>query len=139
VALSQEAQNLNWLINGFVTRVPGVTHAIVVSSDGLLIAMSERLPRDRADQLAAITSGLVSLTAGAAQLLDGDELRQTVVEMGRGFLLVMVMRDGSILAVLAARGCDVGVVGYEMSRMARQAGAILTPAVRAELAEALPR
>ena len=67
MALSQEAQNLNWLINGFVTRVPGVTHAIVVSSDGLLIAMSERLPRDRADQLAAITSGLVSLTAGAAQ------------------------------------------------------------------------
>jgi predicted regulator of Ras-like GTPase activity (Roadblock/LC7/MglB family) len=60
--LSREAQNLNWLVSNFSRSVPGVAHAIVVSADGLLMAVSERLDRARADQLAAVASGLASLT-----------------------------------------------------------------------------
>ena len=43
---------------------PGVAHAMVVSADGLPVAVSERLDRPRADQLAAIASGLASLPQG---------------------------------------------------------------------------
>ncbi len=64
--LSQEARDLSWLVNAFAERVPGVAHAVVVSSDGLLVAISAHLPRDNADKLAAVTSGLMSITAGAA-------------------------------------------------------------------------
>ena len=46
--LSKEAKNLNWLVTNFVRKVPGVAHCIVVSSDGLLLAVSERLDRARA-------------------------------------------------------------------------------------------
>jgi predicted regulator of Ras-like GTPase activity (Roadblock/LC7/MglB family) len=137
--LSQEARDLSWLVSAFAERVPGVAHAAVVSSDGLLVAVSDHLPRDYADRLAAITSGLVSITAGAAQMFDGDVVKQTVVEMGRGFFLTMGIRDGSILAILAANDADIGVVGYEMARLAKQAGEKLTPALRAELQQALPR
>jgi predicted regulator of Ras-like GTPase activity (Roadblock/LC7/MglB family) len=139
ITLSQEARNLSWLVSAFTERVPGVAHAVVVSSDGLLVAVSDHLPRDHADKLAAVTSGLVSITAGAAQMFDGDIVKQTVVEMGRGFFLVMGIRDGSILAVLAAGDADIGVVGYEMARLAKQTGEKLTPALRAELQQALPR
>jgi predicted regulator of Ras-like GTPase activity (Roadblock/LC7/MglB family) len=138
VTLSQAARDFNWLINGFTERVPGVTHAVVVSSDGLLVAASDHLPRDSADQLAAVTSGVLSVTSGAARIFDGDEVRQTVVEMGRGFFLVMSIRDGSILATLAAREADIGVVGYEMAKLAKQAGEVLTPSIRVELQNALP-
>ncbi|HEY3007384.1 MAG TPA: roadblock/LC7 domain-containing protein [Micromonosporaceae bacterium] len=137
--MSQEARDLSWLISAFADRVPGVAHAVVVSSDGLLVAVSQHLPRDLADKLAAVTSGLVSITSGAAQMFDGDEVKQTVVEMGRGYFLVMSIRDGSILATLASRDADIGVVGYEMARLAKQAGELLTPALRAELQQALPR
>lgn len=137
-SLSQEARDLSWLISAFTERVPGVTHAVVVSTDGLLVAVSENLPRDHADQLAAVTSGLVSVTAGAAQIFDGDRVTQTVVEMGRGYYLVMSMRDGSILATLATRNADIGVVGYEMARLAKQAGEMLTPTLREELKQLLP-
>ena len=65
--MSQAAQNLNWLITNFVDNTPGVSHTVVVSADGLLLAMSEGFPRDRADQLAAVASGLTSLTAGASR------------------------------------------------------------------------
>jgi uncharacterized protein len=138
VTTSSQVQDFNWLITAFTERVPGVVHAIVVSSDGLLIAISNGLPRDHADQLAAVTSGLMSVTTGAARIFDGDEVKQTVVEMGRGFFLVMAIRDGSMIATLAARDADVGVVGYEMAKLAKQAGAVLTPALRAELQQALP-
>lgn len=137
--LSKEAQDLSWLISAFTDRVPGVTHAVVVSSDGLLVAVSEHLPRDGADQLAAVSAGLLSIASGAAQIFDGDVVKQTVVEMGRGYFLVMAIRDGSVLATLATREADIGIVGYEMARLAKQAGDILTPALRAELQQALPR
>jgi hypothetical protein len=100
--LSKEAQSVNWLVSSFVRRVPGVAHAIVVSSDGLLTSVSERLDRTRADQLAAVASGLVSLTRGAAKAFGGGRVNQVAVEMERGFLLMMGVPDGSALAALAA-------------------------------------
>ncbi|MGV2387104.1 MAG UNVERIFIED_CONTAM: roadblock/LC7 domain-containing protein, partial [Thermobifida fusca] len=59
--MSQPVNELNWLITDFANRVPDVAHAIVVSSDGLPLAASAGFPADRADQLAAIASGLSSL------------------------------------------------------------------------------
>jgi uncharacterized protein len=137
--LSREAQNLNWLVQNFVKKVPGVIHTIVVSADGLLIAVSDDLDRATADQLAAVASGLSSLTQGAARYFGGGSVNQTVVEMEKGFLFVMSISDGSVLAVLATLQCDIGLVGYEMALLVARAGDVLTPAIRAELQAALPR
>ena len=137
--LSKEAQNLNWLVSNFAKTVPGAAHAIVLSSDGLLMAVSERLDRARADQLAAVASGTASLTHGAANIFGGGQVTQTVVEMERGFLLVMAVSDGSCLAVLAARSCDIGLIGYEMALLVARTGEVLTPELRAELQAALPQ
>ncbi|MBS2537742.1 roadblock/LC7 domain-containing protein [Catenulispora sp. NF23] len=137
--MTQAARNLNWLITNFVDRVPGVAHTVVVSSDGLLLAVSDGFPRDRADQLAAVASGLSSLTQGAARIFEGGAVTQTVVEMVRGFLFVMAISDGSALAVLASSDCDMGLIGYEMALLVERAGDVLTPALRAELQSSLPR
>jgi predicted regulator of Ras-like GTPase activity (Roadblock/LC7/MglB family) len=137
--LSKEAQNLNWLVSDFARNVPGAAHAIVLSADGLLMAVSERLDRARADQLAAVASGLASLTQGAARIFGGGTVTQTVVEMEKGFLLVMAVSDGSCLAVLAAPSCDIGLIGYEMALLVARTGEVLTPELRAELQAALPR
>jgi uncharacterized protein len=124
-------QDLNWLVTNFVERVPAVAHAIVVSADGLPLAFSEGFPADRVDQLAAITSGLTSLTQGAARVFEGGPVTQTVVEMEQGLLLVMAISDGSSLAVLASTECDLGLIAYEMALLVEQAGQSLTPAMRA--------
>ena len=81
--LSTEAANFSWLLGNFVKSVPGVQHTLVVSADGLLMAMSDELDRTQGDQLAAIVSGLSSLTRGAARQLDAGEVRQSIVEMDR--------------------------------------------------------
>lgn len=120
---------LGWLVSAFTQDVPGVTHAVLVSTDGLLVAASDSLPRDRADQLSALTAGLASLTVGAAQLFTAGPVLQSVIEMAGGFLLVMSVGDGSHLAVLAAAGCDIGLVGYEMTLLVDRVGRMVdTPA-----------
>ncbi|MEV0617895.1 roadblock/LC7 domain-containing protein [Nonomuraea sp. NPDC050404] len=131
--LSHGARGVDWLITDFVSTVPGVAHAVVVSSDGLPLAASAGFPVDRADQLAAIASGLISLTQGAARVFEGGAVNQTIVEMQRGLMLIMSISDGSCLAVLAAPDCDMGLVAYQMTLMVDRAGQVLTPAVRAEL------
>jgi uncharacterized protein len=136
--LSADARDLNWLIGNFARSTPGVAHAVVVSADGLPVAVSERLDRAKVDQLAAIASGVASLSQGAARCFDGGLVRQTVVEMERGLLFVMAISDGSCLAVLAASSCDVAVVGYQMAVLVVRVGEVLTPTLRAELQAALP-
>ena len=110
--LSREASDFSWLVGNFANRTPGVAHALVVSADGLPVAVSQRLDRPKADQLAAIASGLAGLTQGGARCIQGGLVTQTVVEMDRGLLVVMAISDGSCLAVLAASSCDVGLVAY---------------------------
>jgi predicted regulator of Ras-like GTPase activity (Roadblock/LC7/MglB family) len=122
--------DMGWLLSNFADSVAGIAHVVAVSADGLLLASSRDLPRDRADQLAAITSGVVSLTDGASRMFDAGAVQQTIIEMDSGYLFLMSISDGSSMAVLAARSCDVGQVGYEMALLVERIGAALVPAPR---------
>ena len=122
--------DMGWLLNNFANSVAGIAHVVAVSADGLLLASSRDLPADRADQLAAIASGVVSLTEGASRMFSAGAVQQTIIEMDSGYLFLMSVSDGSSMAVLAARSCDVGQVGYEMALLVERVGAALTPAPR---------
>lgn len=137
--LSTKAQDFNWLLANFVKDTDGVTDAVAVSSDGLLMAMSDGLGRDDADQLAAIVAGIVSLANGVSGRFGLDTLRLIMIEMRRGLLLVSAVSDGSCVGVLATETCDVGLVGYEIAVLAERAGRLLTPALVAELKNGVSR
>jgi hypothetical protein len=119
-------EDLSWLITAFAERVPSVAHAAVVSPSGLPLACSYGLPGDRVDQLAAVASGLTSLVQGAARLFRGGPAVQAVVIMKQGMLILKLIGDTSVLAVLAAPECDLGLVSYEMALLGEQACRILT-------------
>ena len=125
-------QDLNWLVTGFTTRVEDVAHAIVVSADGVPLAMSPGIPAMAVEQLAAITSGLTGLMQSAARAFDGGAATQALVEMDDGLLFVKAISDGSSLAVLAAPECNIQQVAYEMKRLVGAVGERLTPATRTE-------
>ena len=92
--------DLGWLLTSFTRRVPSIIYSLAVSVDGLAIASSDQIPPDEADQLAAITSGLASLTVGAAKCMSTGHVRQTVVDMDGGVLLVMAVADRAYLATI---------------------------------------
>ena len=135
--LSFEARNLSFLLNGFVRKVPGVTEAVVLSADGLPMALSETLDRESGERFAAVASGLIGLAYGAAGRFGGGRVNEVIVEMENAFLFVTGISDGSALAAVADAGSDVGLVGYEMAVFVERAGTVLTPELRAELQGAL--
>ena len=136
---SPGAQQFNWLLANFVHNTDGVTDAVAVSSDGLLLAASHGLDRASADQLAAIVSGITGLARGASRRFGFAGLRLVMIEMVGGFLVVSAVSDGSCFGVLLSDGCDVGLVGYEMSILAERTAAVLTPQLVSELKSGLVR
>ncbi len=125
-----DGRTLDWLVTRFVDEVPSAAHAILVSADGLLMAASSSIPEDRAEQVAAVSSGLASLAVGAARLFEGGAVLQTVVEMQHGYLLLMSVGDGSHLAVLTEDSADIGQVGYEMALLVDRVGRMIQARAR---------
>lgn len=103
----------------------------------LIPAQAAPHPAEARMDLAAVVSGLASLTVGAAKLMDGGQVRQTTVAMDDGMLFVMSISDGSLLGVHAAADSDTSVVAYHMARFVGRAGHVLTPALRGELRQAM--
>lgn len=136
--MSTEAANFSWLLDNFVKSVPDVSHTLVVSADGLLMAMSDELDRTSGDQLAAIVSGMSALTGGAARQLGGGEVRQAIIEMDSMFMFLMNISDGSVLSVVASASCDVGLIGYEMALLVSRTESTLTPQLVSEMRARLP-
>ena len=148
---SQEAQSLRWLLRNFVDEVHGVHSVAVVSSDGLLLLSSQdpppaghsaeggpgqpsaHTPAEARMDLAAVVSGLASLTVGAARLMDGGRVKHTTVAMADGVLFVTSISDGSLLGVHAVADCDMTAIAYHMAMFVGRAGHVLTPALRGEL------
>ncbi len=129
---------LDWLLTEFVRSTPGAVHALVVSTDGLALAASDRVDAGLGDQLAAATSGLASLGRGTARSLGAGPVEQTIIEMAGGYLFLASMSDGSSVAVFADRHCDMGMVGYEITLLAARAGHVLTSAPRVRCGGATP-
>ncbi|MEN8650938.1 roadblock/LC7 domain-containing protein [Streptomyces sp. 21So2-11] len=149
--LSSEARNLHWLLSNLVEEVPGLLSVAVVSSDGLLLLSSDPDravgpaaaatrqdgPKGSSADLATIVSGLASLTQGAAKLMDGGGVKQTMISMADGSVFVMSISDGSLLGVHATPDCDMSVVAYHMALFVGRAGHVLTPELRSELRKSM--
>ncbi len=123
-------QGLDQLITGFTERVPSVLHALVVSPDGVPVAVSDRLQPDHLEMLSAIVSGFISLAHGASRINDAGAVTQGLVAMERGTLVIMAINDGSSLAVLTTAEADLDLVAYEMTMLLEQAGRTFTSPAR---------
>jgi uncharacterized protein len=138
-ALSSAANDVNWLLDRFVTETDGVQQAVGVSADGLLIAVAPAMTPATADKLSAAISGLTSLAVSMSQLLGKGPLRQVIVELGEGFVMVSSIQDGSCLGVVTAAGADLALVGYASAMLAHRVGALLTPELITELKTSVAR
>jgi len=123
--------SLDWLLEKLRHRTPGVHHVLVLSRDGLKMCHTHELDVDRADQLAAISAGIQSLSLSAsAEFGNGGGAGQAMLEFGGGVLLIIGAGEGAHLAVVADRDADVGIVGHNMNELVEQIGGFLTAAPR---------
>ncbi len=131
--MSNPADNLNWLLERLCNTVPGITHAVVVSSDGLALAKSDEVDRETAERLAAVSSGMIGLAYGSAGRFGAGPVSNVIVEMQNGWLFVTGIRDGSLICCLTAKDIDMGAIAFEMSIFVQRVGDSLTADVRQEL------
>ncbi len=122
---------LDWLLDDLVRRVGHVSKAVILSQDGMTLGSSATLERDDAEHLAALAAGFQSLARGAGRHFGGGGVRQTIIEMEAGFLLVSAAGSGTCLAVIAGPDADLGVVAYEMAVLVRRTGEHIRVHVRA--------
>lgn len=125
------ADDLRWLLEGYLKRVPGTSGALLASRDGLKKAVAG-LEVDEADNLSARVCGLHALARGLGGRKDSthDGVRQIVIEHDDLLLFVMSAAEGSLLSVLAEPDADPGVVGHEMSQLVTSAAEHLHTAAR---------
>ncbi|WP_025617040.1 roadblock/LC7 domain-containing protein [Salinispora cortesiana] len=121
---------LSAVLDGLAKQIPAVAHVVAVSADGLLLASTADLDRDRGDQLAAIVSGLVSLARGTTDLLETGGVQFQLLMMRDGILVVQQVPDGSSLAALAGTDCDPSLVAYELAALAARIGEQVKPGPR---------
>jgi predicted regulator of Ras-like GTPase activity (Roadblock/LC7/MglB family) len=129
MSVNQAVDEFNWLLNSFVRDAGVVTDALTVSSDGLLMAHSDSLDREGAQQAAAIVSALVSLGQSTHRCLGFEGLEQIIIAMGEGFLYVTAMGDAGCLAAVTESASDMDNVGYQMGTFVTRAARMLTPAL----------
>jgi predicted regulator of Ras-like GTPase activity (Roadblock/LC7/MglB family) len=123
-------EQLGWLLDNLVSRVAHVRQALVLSRDGLVVAMSQTMSREDGEQLSALAAGVYSLARGTGKQVSGGEVRQAIIELDTAFLFVVAAGRGTCLAVLASADANLGVMAYEMTMLVRRMGIYLTAAPR---------
>lgn len=117
------------LVARFAVETPGITEALVVSGDGFVLASTPLDGLPGVEQLAAVVSGLTSLSNGAATLYQLDDVRQIIVDMAGGYLFVVSTGAGCNIGVLAGPDTGLSDLGYELTVLSQRVAASLTPAV----------
>ena len=128
-----EPQDFGWLVDNFALSTPGVTHALIVSSDGLPLITSTGLAPDLADPLAAMTSGIISIGNNIASQIGQQGCEQVMLKFPSGHFLFMGIGSLAGFAVLVEEGANLGAGGHQMARLVDSVGHLLTPQLRDDL------
>jgi predicted regulator of Ras-like GTPase activity (Roadblock/LC7/MglB family) len=110
----------------FAESVPGVEHALLLSSDGMAVASSKMLLPDDGERLATVSAAAIGLAEGSTRSSGIGAVREIMIVMARSLLFVTQIAEGSSLAVLSDASADLAKVGQEMgmliARLADQLG-----------------
>ncbi len=127
---SNITKNLDWLLDDFLNRLPGIECAVVLSTDGMLISKSSAMSREKAEHFCAMASALQGLARSAAAYFEVGGVRQSVIELDRGLLFVTSAGDNACMAVLAGEDMNMGMVAYEMNQTVTRVGTFLSTTSR---------
>ncbi|MCU1646901.1 MAG: hypothetical protein JWN03_7176 [Nocardia sp.] len=131
---TSNAGDLNWLLDDLVDRLAGVRHAVVHSTDGLLLGRSSAMSREDAEHFGAMSSTLYGLARSAGTRFDGGGVRQAVIELDRAVLFVTAAGSNACLALQASEQANLGMVAYEMNLTVQRVGTYLSTTPRHHLA-----
>jgi len=132
-AVPHDPHDFGWVVDNFVLSTPGVSHALIVSADGLPLIAAGGMSADLADPLAAMTSGIISLGNNIASKVGEAGCDQVMLKFPSGHFLFMGIGHLAGFAVFVREGANIGVVAHQMAQLVDAVGHVLTPELRDDL------
>ena len=120
------AAGVEELLDELTGALPDVYGAVVLSTDGLVVAASGELGPDYAEYAAAAAAGLHGLVQAVGRH-SAAAVRQTVVEMEYALLVVLPVGPLAVLAVIFDGGPDFTALGGQLAEFAERVGDRLLP------------
>jgi hypothetical protein len=124
---SNRSQRLDRAIADLLAQAPEVEAAAVVSFDGLPMASALPATMDE-DRVAAMSAALLSLGERAAEGLGRGALSQVYIEGEQGTVFLVSADDEAVLVAVAAKTAKVGMMLYEVRRVANTVAEVLRSA-----------
>ncbi|GGX20929.1 roadblock/LC7 domain-containing protein [Streptomyces chryseus] len=122
------------ILDNNLSRIAGIEGAVLLSNDGIKLS-AYLLERDRAERIAAASSGIAATMKAISREIDGGGVIRQLVEMDDRYLCIVGCGEGSTLIVVTSRKARLGELGGEAVRTAQALGEWLgTP----ERVQALP-
>ncbi|WP_331732702.1 roadblock/LC7 domain-containing protein (plasmid) [Streptomyces sp. NBC_00015] len=120
---STTGDDLSWVLKP-IADTARVRHAVIASSDGMLVAKSESLDRDTAEGIAAMScSGISAIRAAADQALNAPSPIETVTTVSKeGIVIIMPAAYNTFLVVAGERDMAIGTVANTVALQARKLG-----------------
>ncbi|MEV6987323.1 roadblock/LC7 domain-containing protein [Sphaerisporangium sp. NPDC051017] len=126
---------VDFLLDQAVQRIPHVRGVILLTSDGLLRAQTKHAPElDTAQRMAAACTALQATSRGMGEFITTAQdvsggWRQTMVEFGEGYILVVSAGQGTYLGIATGERADLRQVGQWSQELVQSVGHVLnTPA-----------
>ena len=88
------------LLDQLHDQLPGTEGVVLLSADGVELAMSAGTRTDRAPQLSAVAAGLHAIARAADRANGGRRVFQSVVEMDFSMLVIVPVTGVMLLAVV---------------------------------------
>ncbi|MEO3750528.1 roadblock/LC7 domain-containing protein [Streptomyces sp. B6B3] len=113
-----ETTDVAWVLNRIIDENQTALNAVLLSSDGMLLAKSDSLSRDAAERTAATLAGLQNCSRALGELCGGEPNQQmpwqkSVIDMGDHTVLVFAAGPRAYIAVSVREGMaspEVGLV-----------------------------
>ena len=110
------------LLDELHEQLPGTEGVVVLSADGLELAMSSGTRPDKATQLSAVAAGLHAIADAANRNNGGRRVDQSVVEMDYRMLVIVPVTGEMLLAVVFDAVSDLSGTREQIALFAGRLG-----------------
>lgn len=107
-----KSEQLRTILNDLVTSSTDIVGAAVVDNDGLLLASAFSGGID-GNRVAAVSAGLISLSARSAQQLNQGPVKQTLIQAENGNIIAIRANENASFVGLTAVNVNLGMVFME--------------------------
>jgi predicted regulator of Ras-like GTPase activity (Roadblock/LC7/MglB family) len=110
--MASKSEQLKQILADLVNNSTDIIGAAIVDNDGLLLA-SQFSSNIDGNRVAAVSAGLISLSARSAQQLNQGAVKQTLIQADNGNIIALRATDTSFFVALMPVGVNLGMAFME--------------------------